>query len=511
LSVPRATLRLLPVAGFLAAVAVLMWCMGALSGWITRGQLIHQASHDVSTLRGGRSPWQWQLRRPSDLVASRVFGAADLTATPAGLVITSRDGTAFEVGLPLAAPVDLAHWPLLRIDMQGNRDGVLGLIYQPIESGAACSADRAANVSRNTVSLSIDLANLSWRTVDGAPCRAPDVVVYMLRLRVTIPAGSTLALRSVTLASLERTSLPPAIDRQMADIRLLGAESSVSWTPDSRELARYRAPMVRLPEGASSEAMLLWRDRVHQYWPAAIVLPFGQALPTDAASHMPTWLDAGVCGLYLAWLVWLAVRQRPSVVRPWTEVAAIAFGPLWLIAGLRWGPDPSVAGITAFLAALIYGGQSEWRRRPVEWSWWGRTWLDWVYPLVPLPVAAALTLADGHHLLHLDVRHILMYVGWALLQQWAMLALVMGRLERTGLPRAAIILVTAGLFGLLHTPNGALMQLCLAAELWWAWSFMRAPRLVPIAIAHAACALLVESGLTGHLLRSLEVSARFFQ
>ena len=147
----------------------------------------------------------------------------------------------------------------------------------------------------------------------------------------------------------------------------------------------------------------------------------------------------------------------------------------------------------------------------MEWSWWGRTWLDWVYPLVPLPVAAALTLADGHHLLHLDVRHILMYVGWALLQQWAMLALVMGRLERTGLPRAAIILVTAGLFGLLHTPNGALMQLCLAAELWWAWSFMRAPRLVPIAIAHAACALLVESGLTGHLLRSLEVSARFFQ
>lgn len=488
-----------------------MWCMGALSGWITRGQLIHQASHDVSTLRSGGSPWQWKLRRPSDLVASRVFGAADLAATPDGLIITSRDSTPFEVGLPLAGPVDLTHWPLLRVDMQGNREGALGLIYQPIESGAACSVDRAAIFSANTASLSIDLANQAWRTADGAPCRAPDVVAYMLRLRVTIPARATLALHSVELVSLEPTSLPPTIDRQMADIQLIGSEMSNSWTPRPQELARYRAPMVRLPEDASSEAMLLLRDRVRQYWPAAVILPFGQAVPINAASHMPTWLDAGVCGLYLAWLTWLAVRQRPGVVRPWTEVAAIAFGPLWLIAGLRWGPDPSIPGITAFLAALIYGGQSEWRRRPVEWSWWGRTWMDWVYPLVPLPVAATLTLADGHHLLHLDVRHILMYVGWALLQQWAMLALVMGRLERTGLPRAAIILVTAGLFGLLHTPNGTLMQLCLAAELWWAWSFMRAPRLVPIAIAHAASALLVESGLTGHLLRSLEVSARFFQ
>ncbi|PMQ02948.1 hypothetical protein DyAD56_21995 [Dyella sp. AD56] len=96
------------------------------------------------------------------------------------------------------------------------------------------------------------------------------------------------------------------------------------------------------------------------------------------------------------------------------------------------------------------------------------------------------------------------------MQQWAVLALVMGRLERTGLPRTTVILVTASLFGLLHTPNGSLMQLCALAELWWAWSFMRSPRLFPIALAHAASALLVESGLTGHLLRSLEVSARFF-
>jgi hypothetical protein len=507
----HSTLRLLPVAGFLAAVAVLLWCMAALSGWITRGQLIHQASHDVATLRAGRPLWEWRLRYPSDLVASRVFGAAELAATPDGLVITSRDGTPFEVGLPLAGPIDLAHWPVLRIDVQGNREGVLDVSYQPTESGTPCSADRAAMISTKTASLSIDLASQAWRAIDGAPCGAPDVVAYLLRLRVTIPAGATLALHRAALASPEPVSLPPKIDRQMADIRLLGSESSVNWTPTPQQLASYRTPMVRLPEGATAEAMLLWRDRVRQFWPAAIILPFGQALPRATSNHMPTWLDAGVAALYLAWLAWLAIRQRPGVVRPWTEVAAIAFGPLWLIAGLRWGPGASIPGITAFLAALVYGGQSEWRRRPVEWGWLGRSWSDWIYPLLPLPVALALTLADGHHLLHLDVRHIVAYLAWALLQQWAMLALVLGRLERTGLPRPAILLVTAALFGLLHTPNGSLMQLCVAAELWWAWSFMRSPRLLPIAVAHAASALLVESGLTGHLLRSLEVSARFFQ
>jgi hypothetical protein len=53
------------------------------------------------------------------------------------------------------------------------------------------------------------------------------------------------------------------------------------------------------------------------------------------------------------------------------------------------------------------------------------------------------------------------------------------------------------------------MQLCFLAELWWAWCFLRSRRLLPIALAHAGCALLVEAGLVGSVLRSLEVSARF--
>lgn len=510
MSAARASLRLLPIAGFLAAVAVLLWCMGTLSGWITRGQLLHQAGERVAALRDGQALWQWPLRKASDLVAGRVFGVADLATTADGLSITSRDGTPFEIGLPLATPVDLAHWPLLRVTSQAEREGVLGVMYQPTDKSPPCLVEHAAALPANASTISVDLAGLSWRHTDGTPCPPPGVVSYLLRLRLILPAGASVLMHAVKLTSTSPAALPASIDGQIADVRLLGSDAPAQWHPAAEQHARLRSPVVRLPEDASSETMLLFRDRVRQFWPAAIILPSGQALPGAPTTHMPAWLDAGVCGIYLVWLIALAIRQRPGVIRPWTEVAAIAFGPLWLIAGLRWGPLPSAPGIVAFLAALVYGGQSEWRRRPVEWSWWSRRWADWVYPMVPLPVAAALTLADGHRLVHLETGHILAYLAWALVQQWAMLALVMGRLERTGLPRPAILLVTAGLFGLLHTPNGALMQLCLLAELWWAWSFMRAPRLLPIALAHAASALLLEAGLTGHLLRSLEVSARFF-
>lgn len=510
MSASRTASPLLAAAGFLAAVAVLLWCMAGLANWITRGQLIHQASKTAATLRDSQPPWQWKLRAPSDLVAGRVFGDATVSATTVGLRITSRDGTPFELGLPLPAPIDLAHWPLLRVDARGSGPGLIGLRYQSIESAIACSAERAASLSPEAAPPPIDLQALGWRAPDGETCSPPGVVAYMLRLRVSMPAGAVLTVRSVESRPSFPITIPPVIDRQTTDIQWTAAMTVDKQAHASDPTPRHGAPVVRLPEGASAETMLLLRDRIRHLWPAAIVVPFGQALPEHAAPRMPPWLDWGTCGLYLAWLAWLAVRQRPGVIRPWTEVAAIAAGPLWLIAGLRWAPEPSIPGIAAFAAALVYGGQSEWRRRPVEWGWWGRSRSDWLYPLLPLPVAAALTLADGHHLLHLQAGHILTYLGWALLQQWAMLALVMGRLERTGLPKAAVILTTAMLFGLLHTPNGALMQLCLLAELWWAWNFMRSPRLIPIAVAHATSALLVEAGLTGHLLRSLEVSARFF-
>lgn len=187
MSYPRTTPRLLPAAGFLAVVAVLSWCLAALSGWITRGQLLHEASSQVALLREQSPLWQWTLRRPSDLVAGRVFGAAALVASPLGLEITSRDGTPFELGLPLANPVDLAHWPLLRLELRSDRGGSLGLIYQSQSSTAPCSADHAAAIPTGATQAVIDLRALAWRSGDGQACPPPTVVAYMLRQRHTQP------------------------------------------------------------------------------------------------------------------------------------------------------------------------------------------------------------------------------------------------------------------------------------------------------------------------------------
>ena len=495
--------RLLVPAGFALAVALLLGLMQWLAASITRNQLVHQAQEQLASLRDGQPLWRWRLRTPADLVAGRVFGPATVTHAGPGLAFTSRDGSPFEFGLPLSGPVDARHWPLLVLQGHGDAKGVLGLSYQAREDSPACLADDVARIDPAGTALSIDLRAAAWRTPAGAMCPPPSVVSYLLRVRLRLPAGATMRIEKASLAAPLPIALPPVIpaDRQ-------GVPAQALQT--GRLPADMAAPLVRLPHGASAEAMVALRDLARQHWPAALVVPAGQALVARHDSHPPIWLDGGVLGVYLLWLAMLLLRQKPGTIRPWQEAAAIAFGPLWLIAGLRWGPPVSLPGIAAFLAALVYGGVSEWRRRPVAWSWLGRRPSDWLWPLLPLPVALVLMLADGHGLIRLEARHVVAYFGWALLQQWAMLAIVMGRLRHTRLPPAALIVLVAGLFGLLHTPNGALMQLCLLAELWWAWCFWRSPRLLPIAVAHAICALLVESGLTGHLLRSLEVSARFF-
>jgi membrane protease YdiL (CAAX protease family) len=102
----------------------------------------------------------------------------------------------------------------------------------------------------------------------------------------------------------------------------------------------------------------------------------------------------------------------------------------------------------------------------------------------------------------------LLYIGWAFVQQWVILAVVAALLARA-LPRPAAVLLAALAFALLHTPNGLLMQLCFVAELGWAWWYLHHRALLPVALAHAFSALLLQACLAGGILRSLEVSARF--
>ena len=269
-------------------------------------------------------------------------------------------------------------------------------------------------------------------------------------------------------------------------------------------------PWIALPANASAETQLALRQLVWRQRPGALILPHGDKPVAAAESGNQGRLAwAGAVGYLLA-LVALAWRPPRRRQHRWLELAACLAGPLWLVIGLQLGLRLGLPGVLVFAGALLFAAQTEWWQRPGDWRWFGNGWRAWLLPFLMLPLALLLIAGYGGHVTPPTPGHALTYLLWAVLQQWLMLVVVLRRLGAGRLPPALAVLLTAVVFALMHTPNGVLMQLCLLAELWWAWCFLRSRALLPVAVAHAACALLLEAGLVGGLLRSLEVSARFF-
>lgn len=467
--------------------------------------LLHEAQRQSATLRSGQPLWQWELRRPGDLVAGRAFGHASVTPDAQGLDIVSQDGTPFEVGLPIDHAVDLAHWPLLRLQASASSGARLDVLQRTAPDAPLCIASSAAMLSAGTQPRTIDLSRLNWTASGGGQCSAPGRT-WLLRLRVQIPQGGHLYLRSVALLSLQAIALPAHPDWVLSNEA--GSSNLAGIHPTSA------VPWFELPTGASAENMLAWRDRLRSNWPATLVVPAG----FDPKAAAPTAISEGwawaACLVYLTILLASAARPLRGAVRPWFEAAACMAGPLWLIAGLQWKPHPAWPPVIALVAALLYAVVVSRRDKPLLLSS-AATRQSWLLALLPLVPATGLLVVWGQSPVAPSIVHVLTYLAWAGLQQWLMLAVVLPKLQR-GLagsfsvaPWPAVMLV-AVLFALLHTPNGALMQVCLLVECWWAWCYARSGRLLPIVLAHAGCALIVEAGLLGVLTRSLEVSARFF-
>lgn len=495
-------------AGFALAVVLLMLALHTLSARVTQAHLQHEAERRLYASQNHEPLWSWSLRRPRDLVAGHPFGAATAARDGGQLLVTSHDGSAYDLGLPVMQPIDLAHWPLLRLRMESSADGILDLVLQTDAGSPTCVAKPATALHRGVAELAIDLRSLAWQSADGGACAPLGVLRHLVRLRPQLPAGASLRLREVALLTDQPA---PAFDAR-AVISLPADQQLAGQRIDQLHQGGYRppVPLFQLTTAASAETWLALRDQLRRYWPAALLAPSGTELLARAHAPMPSWYGWLACGLYVLLLIGCAFRPLTGKARPWLEIVIAMAGPLWLMAGLQWDLHLSIPGMVAFVAALLYAAWIEWRQRPQAWQWLSRDWRDWAMPLMLLPAALALIVWLGHGLHAPDGRHALIYLGWAALQQWLMLAVVMRRLESLHWPSPIIWLATATLFALLHTPNGVLMQLCLLAELWWAWCFMRSRALLPIALAHAGCALLVESGLAGGLLRSLEVSARFF-
>lgn len=473
-------------AGWLLATVIALLGCRALASALTAHYLGQQARSELAILRAGEPLWQWTFSRPDDLIAGRAFGAAEVRPVADGLRVSSLDGTPFELGLPIERGLDLEHWPLLQLDRYGGSPLMLSVIWQAAGSDACTTTP----VRWDGAHLTLDLRKLG--PSGPAHCALP-ANAGLLRLRIGMAKGSAFVLSSAALAAVDPRSLVP----------------SPVEPPDASGLRSAHAaavPVVRVNASASAEQMLARRDEVTALRPAAITVVDGTSLAgQQEASALPHWLAWTAAAAYGLALLVLSLRPRPA----WLNLLAGLLGPLILIAGLQWGQRPPAAGMLVVAAALAFVFHTQRNQAP-SWQWIG-DWrcAAWWWPLALLPVTALVCWVWGHALDAVPARRALVYLGWAALQQWLILGFALGQLARL-LPTPWAVFGAALLFALMHVPNGALMQLCFLAELWWAACFVRQRAILPVALAHASCALLVGAGLVGSGLRSLEVSARFF-
>lgn len=472
--------------GWLLAVVVALLAFRLLASALTTRYLAQEARSELAVLRAGQPLWRWRFLSPEDFVAGRAFGPARTRAVDGGVEVTSLDGTAFELGLPIARGLDLLHWPLLRLDRAAAQPVTLQVVWQTTGQPACLSAPIVWRGTR----IDVDLRSINTTTTPCAPVNRAD----MLRLRITMPRGQRLLLDDAALLAPDPLALvppQPALD---------GSSAADSANPAPA------VPIVRLAAMASAEQLLARRDAAVAWRPAAIVVAGDASLRKPPREPLPPWLSWLGVGAYVLVLCWLARRPRPA----WQTLLAGLLGPVILVAGLQWGQRPTLAGVTGFASALIFAAYTQRAGRSADWRWIG-PWrsVAWWWPLALVPAALLVCLLWGHASDPTPPRRALVYLGWAALQQWLILGFALGQLEKF-LPVRWAVLAAALAFALLHVPNGALMQLCFLAELWWAWCFVQQRSLLPIALAHAACALVVGAGLIGNGLRSLEVSARFF-
>jgi len=524
--------RILLAAAYAALIMSSAWLLDRFAQQQLTAHLRDEAAHALALAARGDTPYRWRFDDAESIVAGRAFGAAQFRFAGGELVARSS-GAPFDVGIVLRRPVDLALFPQLQI--VASADGPVQLevvVYQRMDAHERVLD--ATALLRGTDAPPIDLAANAWK--EGGKAAVAPRVAAVLRLRFRMPADSSLHLRT---AALLRDPHAPRLDlrlaRRVIDAPVPPGDASAATPvfrlPRSRaaqnvdidaiaQMYTTRQPLLLLPQDARVERQIDFRNAVFAALPGAILIPergveaaFAQARAEADGVLAPArpWLRWCLLAMYACALLWSRLRPARSVrVRAVLEAVLALAGPLWLILGERFDGRPDAMQQLLIACSLLYAVALS---VPRNWRWAGSR-RAWVYALavVSLAAFAGFALHDWSEPLRpIGTAHVARYLAWALLQQYLVCAVCTARWQLAGANRALAAYLGAVGFALLHAPNAALMLATLMGGLCWCTLYLRERALLPLAVSHAASALLLLALLPRSILASAEVSARFFQ
>lgn len=467
---------------FVLALLGGLWLLSQLTvaTWLTQ-----DAARRESDWAQGLSPWRWNPGDPHAVVRPGSHGLESARNTPAGLdVILPADGIA-NLSLALRGErIDTAAVSLLQIELE--TDAPLRLMLLADTGGTVAPwLDTTLEAGRQARDLALDSLR---STPDGM---APRLDALFLRLHSA--PGSRIVLRTLALRTGPCTG--PACPGHSRTAPFFPApERLLAW----RDVQRAEQPAMAFDAGGWPGALA---RRIAVYAPAitpstwsALALIPGVLLLSALARHRTT-----------------RRRRPPPAALVMAELALCLGLPLaLLVAGwpARNTPGTITLSFVACLAALALLPAPN----PPRWRWFGDRHA-WSATLI-FTALIALLLTPLGWLDHgasapRDATRWLRYPLWALLQQWLLLAAIAPRLRHL-IPDARFAALACGaIFGLLHTPNFALMAFTCAGGTAWAWLGWRHRALLPLASSHAALGLWLVHLAPTWLLRSAEIGGRY--
>ena len=481
----------------------------ALAWQLTRQGIDRQARDKAAIYQSGHTPWDFAPHTVDDLIAGRAFGQVDIIHDDRGLIARSRNGQAYELGVPLPYPVDLRYFPVVRLGLDSEGTARLQWLIRARLDGPLLVSG-PLRIAPGDHELRVDFRTLHWSRASTGKTASMPHMAAMLRLKLRQSPDNIVRLRALHWHRAKQDS------NQLAyQVR------PWSKTVADSGLATSHIPVFLLKK-TRVEGLLAQRDSIRQDVPSAVVVASPDAIKTsltqrsDFVQSIAGLLAYGLI-LLLTWKRTRRTQKTASMRRvlPVLQIAVCA-GPLLVFAiGMYGSPGPSLMWLGAMSAGMAFALWLAWRGYAQDWCWlrWnGRmAWSDWSMPALTTVAAAGLLLVFAVEPHLPSPRRMIGYALWAGLQQLLILAALAPGLRSYRWPRWLCALGLAIIFALAHAPNAMLMELTLLAELLWAWQFLRRPVLLPIILAHAAAGLILAMGIADLPLRSLEVGARFLQ